>query len=105
MPKIFYCLKCSTAKYSHSTYCSSIKTEIYYYNSKGKSCEVDDLEMDERRTQIFKAHELVDLHRMPYCSWNRDYIRLRRVYIRKYNPAGWNAIGWYCPKCGNFIKN
>lgn len=103
MPKIFYCLKCSTAVYEHSRWCRSKETEIFHYNSKGSHCEADDPNMDKNRTQIFEPHELVDLHRNPYCSWKRDYSTLKRVYVRIYNPDKWMPIGWYCTKCGSFI--
>ena len=90
MPKIYYCLKCSTAKYSHSRRCRSIETKVVTFS--------------DGSIHIYKAHELVDLHRKPYCSWERDYSRLRRVYARRYNPDGWYPVGWYCKHCGNFIK-
>jgi len=65
MPKVYYCLKCSTAhkgKYPHS----------------------------------WKKYER---------AWRTDYSKLRRVYIRLYNPDKWIPVGWYCPRCGNFIEN
>jgi len=33
--------------------------------------------------------------------------RLLRLYIRKtkYGKAKWNAIGWYCPICGEIMMN
>ena len=105
MPKVYFCLKCSTAEYKHSRWCRNQTTKIFHYNSKYKSCEADDPDMKEEYTQIFKAHDLVDLKRMHYCSWDRDYMRLRRVYTREYKPANWKAVGWYCDRCGNFIKS
>lgn len=89
MPKVFYCLKCSTAEYKHSRHCRRQTTFTETYRS-GTS-------------YTYTAHKLVDLKRKPYCSWERNYIQLRRAYTRKYNPAGWNAIGWYCPSCDNLI--
>lgn len=102
MPKIFYCLKCSTAVYEHSRWCSSSETIIYHYTKYGsKECELDSPDYDS--TVTYKAHELVDLHRKPYCSWKRDYSTLKRVYMRIYNPDKWVPIGWYCTNCGSFI--
>ena len=102
MPRVLYCLKCSTAKYKHSQWCRNHTTKVYYYNSLGAPCSPED--PDARKT-IHKAHKLVDLNRKPYCSWERDYSRLKRVYARRYNPAGWYDVGWYCNRCGNFIEN
>ena len=102
MPKIFYCLKCSTAKYEHYRDCRSRTTKTYYFNRLGASCEPSD---PEAKKTIYRQHRLVDLQRKPYCCWKRDYIKLRRVYIRLYNPAGWKAVGWICGKCGVFIKS
>nr|BDI55084.1 MAG: hypothetical protein [uncultured archaeon] len=105
MPKIYFCLKCSKAEYKHSRWCNSQTTQVFYYNSHGDSCEANSPDIDNKHTQIWEAHELVDLHRKPYCSWERDYSRLKRVYIRLYNPDNWMPIGWYCGRCGNFIQN
>jgi len=101
MPEYFYCLKCSKAKYVHGRGCRYQITEVHYYNSRGASCEPND---PDGEMTVFKAHELIDLNRMPYCRWERDYTRLKRVYNREYNPANWKAIGWYCPNCNNFIN-
>ena len=91
MPEYFYCLKCSNAKYTHGRGCRSQTTheEPYRYGEG---------------TFHVEAHERVDLRRMPYCSWEKNYIRLKRIYSREYNPANWKAVGWYCPNCNNFIK-
>ena len=102
MPEIFYCLKCSTAVYEHSKWCRGKTTRIHHYTHLGAECELESPEY--KYTYINKAHELKNLHSKPYCSWNEDYSRLRRVYVRKYNPANWKAVGWLCERCGNFIK-
>lgn len=101
MPKIYYCLKCSKAKYVHSRWCSDQTRRTFYYNSKGASCTPED---PDAHITIYEPHKLVDLHTKPYCRWERDYSRLKRVYIRLYKPANWKPVGWYCERCGNFIK-
>jgi len=103
MPKYFYCLKCSTAVYEHTKWCKGKTTRIYHYTHLGAGCELESPEYSY--TCTYKAHELKDLHGKPYCSWKRDYSVLKRVYMRKYKPAGWKPIGWYCENCGNFIKS
>ena len=102
MPQVYFCLKCSMAVYEHSKWCRSKITLVYHYTRLGVECELESPEYNN--TNTYKAHELKDLYGKPYCKWNRDYSRLRRVYMRMYDPANWKAIGWFCERCGNFIK-